>query len=852
MFFREPAPLRSGSSVVFLCLLFLGLGACGGDGDGGITLPATTGTLEVTTATSGDEMDPDGYTLQLDTEAPVPIGAAGSLRRTELQPRSHNLILGGLSPNCSAAENPRTVTIVAGETLTSHFEVVCTATSGGVVITTATDGASPDPDGYAVVLDGVEQGPIPASGQLALTGLTLGTHVIGLSGLAGNCELQGDNLRTVPVTPASSTPVDYAITCVAPPPNAGTLTIATTTGGGDPDPDGYSFALDGGEGQPIGANASATIINVAPGTHQVQLGGVAENCRVQGGSRQSVNVTAGGAGRLTFAVTCSRAAGTIRVSVSTSGNPADPNGYQVTLDNAGAGQHVDPDGSVRFTDVSVGSHIVVLGDIAGNCAAEGGPSRSTTVTDDETAEVQFVVACSGTSGSVVVTTATGGPSPDEDGYSVVVDGKNSGTVPSTGQATVSGLAAGSHVVELGDVAANCEVQGGNKQTVDVAAGGSTTVQFSITCTTPPPGTGSLRIVTATTGPDQDADGYGFAVDDGASQHIDSEGNVTLDNVSPGVHTVQLSGLAQNCTVEGTNPRSVTVNAGSTEEVRFNVTCSATTGSINVTTSTSGDLPDDDGYVIRLDGSNPRPIDPSGTETFATVPQGDHTVTITNVAGNCSVTGGSSRDVSVTAGQPTNVQFDITCPAPQPTTGSIRVRPSTTGDNQDEGYTVTVDGNERGTVGANGELVLSDLSEGNHNVGLSGVAENCTVADNPQPVTVTAGETKDVTFNVSCSAPALTTGSIAVTTNTSGENQDDAFTVTMDRDGSRGIGPRETVVFNDLSVGEHEVELGDIAENCTMDGENPKRANVTAGGVAGVDFLVSCLASAGSKLSTSGK
>ena len=394
---REPAGLSCLGVVAASSLLLLGLGGCGGDGSG-FQLPPTTGTLLVTTTTAGDEPDPDGYTVQLDGGEPQPIGVAATIERSELEPRDdHTLRLDGLAPNCSVEENPRTVSIAAGQTTTSTFAVVCTATSGGVVITTVTTGAAPDPDGYGVVLDGVDQGLIPANGQLSLTGLALGSHVVGLSGLAGNCSLQGDNLRAVTVAPGSSTAVDYAITCSAPPANAGSLRVITVTTGDNPDPDGYRFSLDRGENQPITANATATIPNLAAGSHRVQLSGLSDNCQIQGSSARTVSVPAGGSTDVTFNVVCARAVGSIRVTVSTSGSPADPDGYQVTLDG-GAGQHVDADGTLRVDDVPVGSHAVGLGDVATNCSVSGGPSRQVAVTTGDVAEVRYAVSCSETGG----------------------------------------------------------------------------------------------------------------------------------------------------------------------------------------------------------------------------------------------------------------------------------------------------------------------------------------------------------------------------------------------------------------------------------------------------------------------
>ena len=393
---REPAGLLGLGVATASSLLLLALGGCGGDGSG-FQLPPTTGTLLVTTTTAGDEPDPDGYTVQLDGEAPQPIGAAGTIERAELRaPGQSHPPAGWLAPNCSVEENPRTVQITAGQTTTSTFAVVCTATSGGVVITTVTTGDAPDPDGYGVVLDGVDQGVIPASGQLSLTALALGSHVVGLSGLAGNCSLQGDNLRAVTVAPGSSTAVDYAITCSAPPANAGSLRVITVTTGDNPDPDGYRFSLDRGENQPIGANATASIPNLAAGAHRMQLSGLSDNCQVQGSSSRTVNVPGGGSTDVTFNVSCSRAVGSIRVTVFTSGSGADPDGYQVLLDNAPPGQAVEPDGSVRFNDVPVGSHMVSLDGIASTCGVNDGASRTVPVTTGNVADVTFRVSCSAT------------------------------------------------------------------------------------------------------------------------------------------------------------------------------------------------------------------------------------------------------------------------------------------------------------------------------------------------------------------------------------------------------------------------------------------------------------------------
>jgi len=141
--------------------------------------------------------------------------------------------------------------------------------------------------------------------------------------------------------------------------------------------------------------------------------------------------------------------------------------------------------------------------------------------------------------------------------------------------------------------------------VSVTAGEISHADFVVTCpATQPVQTGVLRISATTAGEEQDNDGYDVRVDDRASQHIASNGDaITVNDLASGDHQVELSGISDNCTVQGENPRPVTVNADATENVEFAVSCSAPNGSIEVSTSTSGDALDEDGYLLRVDGSD---------------------------------------------------------------------------------------------------------------------------------------------------------------------------------------------------------------------------------------------------------
>jgi hypothetical protein len=363
---------------VFFLLSVLGAYACGG---GDPTTPPTTGTLEVTTSTTGDQPDPDGYTVQVDAEPAQIIGSAATLRITDVAAGSHTIQLSGVAANCTvSSDNPRTVSVTAGEATAATFAIACTPApaTGSLEVTFSIGGPSTDADGYTVTLDGADRDPLGVSAAVTLTGLTPGSHVVGLSGVAANCQVTEDNPRTVTIIAGASTTVAFSVTCAEPPPDAGTLRITTVTTGPDPDPDGYAFAIDGGSSQPIGVNSVATLASLAAGGHRVLLSGLASNCAVQGTNPRTVAVSSAATVQLRFAVGCTTsAAGTpsasksgIAASPSTmnlqgtsivtvtvrDGNGTPLKGVSVTLTSSGTGNTISPasqpsdkDGKADFT-----------------------------------------------------------------------------------------------------------------------------------------------------------------------------------------------------------------------------------------------------------------------------------------------------------------------------------------------------------------------------------------------------------------------------------------------------------------------------------------------------------------------
>lgn len=465
---------------------------CGGGGGTDVVVPALT----VTTSTGGVEVDTDGYSFTIDGAQGQPIGVNATVVVEQLSDGDHTLGLNGLAANCvTNGDNPRNVTVRSGATAAVDFAVSCSASTGTIEVLTTASGSGSDPDGFSVLLDGADRGPVTPGAAAAFAQLPPGPHIIGLSGLAANCQVVGDNPRDVTVSAGQTAQVPFAVTCTAPEPSSGTLQISTTTSGTDQDPDGYSIRIDNASAQPIGVNATLTLINLRAAPHSVRLLGLATNCSLSGANPAQVTVPNGGTTSVAFAITCT-------------------------------------------------------------------PNTSPT-------------------GGIQVTVATTGTLPDPDGYSVSVDGGSAQALDVNDSRTLANLTPGTHSVQLGGVAGNCSVTGDNPRSVAVVAGQNASISFAVTCPTPAPGTGSIRITAATTGSSPDGDGYTVSVDGGNAQPLDVNGSRTIDGLEPRAHTVVLGGLASNCTLTGDNSRSVNVTAGQTATVSFAVNCASTAPSLNL-------------------------------------------------------------------------------------------------------------------------------------------------------------------------------------------------------------------------------------------------------------------------------
>src|SRR5207237_7891080 len=107
---------------------------------------------------------------------------------------------------------------------------------------------------------------------------------------------------------------------------------------------------------------------------------------------------------------------------------------------------------------------------------------------------------------------------------------------------------------------------------------------------------------------------------------------------------------------------------------------STTRIVSVTTATGGarrHVPPRRSSVL-LDGTTSRAIGDNATTTFSGLAPGSHTVVLSGVAANCTVSGGTSRTLAVTAGTTVSASYAVSCAPTGPTTGSLSVPTATSG------------------------------------------------------------------------------------------------------------------------------------------------------------------------------
>jgi hypothetical protein len=187
--------------------------------------PPATGSIEVTTETTGNAPDAQ-YSISLDGVLQDWIGPNASRTLTDIDPGAYIVTLGDVAPHCTV--DPPTaqaaVNVTAGDISGVDFAILCVTPppppppqTGAIGITTVTTGGNPDPDGYAISLDGNNAGAIGVNDQVVISDLDAGGYSIGLTNVASNCTVAGDNPRAVEVVGGLAAQAQFDVDCPSAP-----------------------------------------------------------------------------------------------------------------------------------------------------------------------------------------------------------------------------------------------------------------------------------------------------------------------------------------------------------------------------------------------------------------------------------------------------------------------------------------------------------------------------------------------------------------------------------------------------------------------------------------------------------
>jgi hypothetical protein len=262
-----------------------------------------------------------------------------------------------------------------------------------------------------------------------------------------------------------------------------------------------------------------------------------------------------------------------------------------------------------------------------------------------------------------------------------------------------------------------------------------------------------------------------------------------------------------------------------------------TGLLEITIATSGATPTGSGYTYILDNNPARPIAFNTTIQLRGLFTGTHTIELTGLPQECAVAGQNPVTANVTSDVPATALFEVSCV--EPGLGSITVTTATSGPGAAINYALLVDGEDEGSIAANGTVALPDVPAGFHAVGVAGIPANCQLQEpDPQAVTVLADETANAPFTITCTTPPASSGMLSITVSTSGTDPD-GYLVSVDGGAAQPISINGSMTITNVPTGSHSIQLSGLARSCTVAGLNPVTMTVSAGLVARPSFAVSC-------------
>jgi hypothetical protein len=276
---------------------------------------------------------------------------------------------------------------------------------------------------------------------------------------------------------------------VSPPPpktpgDLGALQVTVTTRGSAADSALYGLLVGGLVNLRVAANDTVLVTGLPPGDRVVHLTDLPPECVLASSEFQTVTVQPGDTAHVAFAVTCTEH-GRIRIDMHTTGDPVDPDGYTISLDNARR-QSVPVNGTFVFHDLSSPFHSVRLDGLAENCWFSQPDfiyPRSVQLAEDSTVSVRYDLVClqPGRSAITVQVNRSGDPF----GYFLTPFlTRSDGLTRADAQGVFGDLTRGSYQVGITGGTPfhiQCSVTPPNPRTVTLADDATMTMVFNVVC-----------------------------------------------------------------------------------------------------------------------------------------------------------------------------------------------------------------------------------------------------------------------------------------------------------------------------------------------------------------------------------
>ena len=260
------------------------------------------------------------------------------------------------------------------------------------------------------------------------------------------------------------------------------------------------------------------------------------------------------------------------------------------------------------------------------------------------------------------------------------------------------------------------------------------------------GTDNGRVAGSVTAGGAGVQGAAIAMTGGGNATTNASGQFAIENVAVGNRTLTLTVPNGFQLAAGqTAARSVSVSAGQTANVSWQLTQTPQTGRIEGTVTAGGTGVQ--GVTLTLTGGGTTTTSATGAFALENVPVGNRTVTLTVPAGYTLAAGQTAaKNVTVGAGQTANLTWQLTQTPPQ--TGRIEGS-VTAGGTGVQGASIALTGGGTANTSAAGAFAFENVAVGSRTLTLTvpngySLAAGQTAA---KQVTVAAGQTANVTWQL---------------------------------------------------------------------------------------------------------